>query len=68
MTRPPLEATHLRGNLYFVRPENHVGTCGWVGGIAWTGQYVRAPSAKDAVANATPDLICGRKKHATLQA
>lgn len=63
-----LEATPLRGNLWAVRPEGRLGTCGWIDGYGWTVQYVRARDASDAVANASPEIIFGRKRHATLQA
>jgi len=43
-----LEATHLRGNEYAVRPEGQLGTCGWYP-KPWTVVYVRANNAADAV-------------------
>ncbi len=49
----PLEATHLRGNLYAVRPVGQLGTVGWYP-CAWTVQYIRAQSARHAVAVAAP--------------
>jgi hypothetical protein len=47
-----LEATHLRDNLYAVRPVGRLGTCGWIVGYAWTVCYVRAKSANEAVRKA----------------
>jgi hypothetical protein len=48
-----LEATHLRGNLWAVKPENQLGTCGWYP-RPWTVQYIRARSAEEAVRKAKP--------------
>lgn len=44
-----LEATHLRGRLYAVRPRGALGTCGWINGRPWTVQYVTARDAAHAV-------------------
>lgn len=49
--RYQLEATHLRGNLYAVRPVGQLGTMGWHP-VAWTVQYIRAKSPALAVAKA----------------
>ena len=46
------EATHLRGNLYAVRPKGCLGTCGWKNSIAWTVQYVHARNEAQALAKA----------------
>lgn len=48
-----LEATHLRGHDYAVRPKDQLGTCGsWP--FLWTVQYVSARSAEKAIELATP--------------
>lgn len=49
-----LEATHLREDLYAVRPQGALGTCGWAP-EPWTVQYVRARSAEEALRKATGD-------------
>lgn len=49
-----LEATHLRGRQYAVRPEGQLGTCGWYP-KAWTVQYVNASSPQEAIAKAQRD-------------
>lgn len=49
----PLEATHLRGNTYAVRPAGRTGTCGF-SPVPWTVQYIKASSAMRALAKATP--------------
>ncbi len=41
-----LEATYLREDLYAVRPQGALGTCGWAP-EPWTVQYVRARSAEE---------------------
>lgn len=46
-----LEATHLRGNRWAVRPKGQLGTCGWYP-IPWTVEYVNARSAEEAVEKA----------------
>lgn len=46
-----LEATHLRGREYAVRPAGQLGTCGF-SPCPWTVQYVRASSAVEAVCKA----------------
>lgn len=43
-----LEATHLRGNRWAVRPKGQLGTCGWFP-QAWTVIYVNASSAQEAI-------------------
>ena len=47
-----LEATHLRGNEYAVRPRGQLGTCGWHP-KPWTVTYVRANSPDEAVRKAS---------------
>ena len=47
-----LEATHLRGNRYAVRPAGALGTCGWIDGKTWQVAYVSAKNAADAVRKA----------------
>ena len=47
-----LEATHLRGNSYAVRPEGCLGTHGWAGGKAWSAFYTKARSAEEAIRKA----------------
>lgn len=44
-----MEALHLRGTLYAVRPIGACGTCGWINGKAWTVQYVHARNAAEAL-------------------
>ena len=44
-----LEATHMRGTLYAVRPEGACGTCGWINGKAWTVDYVKARTPQEAI-------------------
>lgn len=46
-----LEATHLRGNRWAVRPEGQLGTCGWHP-QPWTVLYVTARTAAEAIAKA----------------
>ena len=56
MTQTPqveaLEATKLGGGTYAVRPVGALGTCGWIGGTAWTVRYVTARNATAAIAKA----------------
>ena len=47
-----LEATHLRGRRYAVKPEGQLGTCGFYP-RAWTIHYVNANSAAQAVKRST---------------
>lgn len=49
-----LEATYLREDLYAVRPQGALGTCGWAP-EPWVVQYVRARSAEEALRKATGD-------------
>ena len=49
-----LEATHLRGNKWAVRPAGQLGTCGWHP-RAWTVQYVTARSSDEAIRKATKE-------------
>ena len=45
-----LEATHLSGCRYAVRPQGGLGTCGWLSdGTPWQVEYVWASSPEDAV-------------------
>lgn len=53
MSNTELEATHLRGNLYVVRPKGQLGTCGFYP-KAWTIQYIRASSLVEALRKAKP--------------
>jgi hypothetical protein len=53
-----LEATHLRGNQYAVRPRGQLGTCGW-SPIAWQVEYVSAPSESAAIRKASRAAIFG---------
>ena len=46
-----LEATHLRGNKWAVRPLNQLGTCGFYP-VPWTVIYVTARSEAEAIRNA----------------
>jgi hypothetical protein len=46
-----LEATHLGGRRWAVRPEGQLGTCGW-SPCAWTVIYVNASNAAEAVRKA----------------
>lgn len=48
-----MEATHLSGRQWAVRPVNQLGTMGW-SPVAWTVQYVQAGSEAEAVAKARP--------------
>lgn len=50
-----LEATHLRGNRYAVRPKGSLGTCGW-SPFPWTVVYVTARSEDAAVKKARGEL------------
>jgi hypothetical protein len=51
-----LEATHLRGNEYAVRPRGQLGTCGWHP-KPWAVTYVRASSPDEAVRNASCNVF-----------
>lgn len=51
-----LEAMHLRGRLYAVRPEGQLGSCGF-SPVPWTVQFIKANSAEEAVRRARPILI-----------
>lgn len=46
-----LDATHLRGNVYAVRPKGQLGTCGYHP-YPWTVEYVRARDATSAIQRA----------------
>lgn len=46
-----LEATHLRGNLYAVRPTGQLGTCGSYPYL-WTVIYIHANSPQQAIQKA----------------
>ena len=46
-----LEAIHLRGNLWAVRPQGQLGTCGWHP-EPWSVIYVHARSATMAIIKA----------------
>lgn len=49
MSITKLDATHLRGNVWAVRPQGALGTCGWIEGIPWTVVYIRARDASQAI-------------------
>lgn len=49
-----LEATHLRGRRYAVKPAGQLGTCGWHP-EAWMVVYVNARNAKHAVTKVLED-------------
>lgn len=51
-----LEALHLRGNHYAVRPEGKCGTMGWTP-YHWTVIYVNARNEHDARVKAWPQVI-----------
>lgn len=55
-----MEATHLRGREYAVRPAGQLGTCGF-SPCPWTVQYVKANSAADAVMKAKPVMMVDKK-------
>lgn len=46
-----LEATHLREDLYAVRPQGALGSCGRTA-EPWVVQYVRARSPEEAIKKA----------------
>lgn len=46
-----MEATHLHGTLYAVRPRGQLGTCGFHP-FPWTVIYVHARSPKEAIVKA----------------
>lgn len=46
-----LDATHLRGNQWAVKPKGQLGTCGWYPG-PWMIVYVTAPNEKTAIRKA----------------
>ena len=46
-----MEAMHLRGNMWAVRPKGQLGTMGWHP-YPWSVCYVNADSAKQALARA----------------
>lgn len=50
-----MEATHLRGNRWAVRPAGQLGTCGWHP-EPWTVIYVTARSADEAVSKAKKEI------------
>lgn len=50
-----LEATHLRGKHYAVRPKGQLGTCGWHP-KAWTVVYVNARDTEEAIRKAKAKL------------
>ena len=56
VTKVPLEATHLRGQQWCVKPVGQLGTCGF-SPVPWTAQFVRAKSAEEALRRAKPILI-----------
>ena len=48
-----LEATHIRGNTWAIRPEGQLGTCGSYPKL-WNVQYVKARTAAEAIKKAHP--------------
>ena len=46
-----LEAIHLRGTKWAVRPQNQLGTCGWYPKL-WQVIYVNASSPDEAIRKA----------------
>lgn len=48
MTNIELEAVHLRGRTYAVRPKGQLGTCGWHP-VPWIVEYIKASSEKEAI-------------------
>lgn len=50
-----LEATHLRGSLWVVRPKNQLGTCGFHP-APWYAQFITAYSSENAI-NKTAHLV-----------
>lgn len=53
MGRVEMEATHLRGNHYAVRPKEQLGTMGWHP-CAWSVQFINANSKEEALRKAKP--------------
>lgn len=51
----PLEATHVQGRDYTVRPAGAWGTCGLIP-VPWTVQYIEAGSPDEAIRKAKPIL------------
>ena len=52
----PLEATHLRGQQWCVKPVGQLGTCGF-SPVPWTAQFIRAKTAEEALRKAKPILV-----------
>jgi hypothetical protein len=47
-----LEAKHMHGNVYAVRPEGCLGVAGWINGKPWTVAYIKASSPAEAIRKA----------------
>jgi len=47
-----MEATHLGGGRWAVRPKGALGTCGWGKDGPWQTIYVTASSAQEAIRKA----------------
>ena len=52
----PLEATHIRGQQWCVRPVGQLGTCGF-SPVPWTAQFIRAKTAEEALRKAKQVLV-----------
>lgn len=52
----PLEATHIRGRQWCVKPVGQLGTCGFHP-VPWTAQFIRAKTAEEALRKAKPVLV-----------
>lgn len=51
----------LKNETYIVRPENCLGTCGWINGHAWQVQYIKGLHKACNVANSLnskDDISC----------
>lgn len=55
-----LEAVQLRSDLYAVRPEGQLGTCGWYDGKPWAVQYINAVTRDEAIRKASVNLVAER--------
>lgn len=47
-----LQAEHINGNVWVVRPKGCLGTMGWVRGRAWDAVLVKARDASEAIERA----------------
>jgi len=62
MIAAELEATHLQGRGWAVRPKGQLGTMGWHP-FPWDVVYVNAGSAEEAIRKALPELSEQAKRH-----